>query len=177
MPKDVLSDSTERSIKIRSRHHKRPRNTQRIETKKVTIRHESKHQNESHRASSSSEGHPPFETRGGELVKSRGELLVANFLHDEGLKYAYERPIRLGRLAIVRPDFYLRQYDVVIEFWGMLDDENYMRNSRWKVAHYKRFGVKFIELEPEDLPNLKERFYQKLEKEIARNAVQDARTG
>lgn len=176
MPKDILSDSTERSIKIRSRHNKWRRNEQKIPTKKMTTRDAKRH-HESSSASNSSEGRPPFKTKGGELVKSRGELLVADFLHSEGLKYAYERPIRLGRHVIVRPDFYLKRYDVVIEFWGMLDDENYQRNSRWKVSHYKRFGVKFIELEPEDLFHLKERFYPKLEIAIGRNEGHNAHNG
>ena len=152
MPKDILSDSTElTSIRIRSRQKK----MRRSEHPKNNTPH-------------SGEDRPPFETQEGELVKSRGELLIANFLHSEGLKYVYERPIRLGRRIIVRPDFYLKRYDVIIEFWGMLDDEKYLRNSRWKVAHYEKFQVKFIELEPEDLLRLKERFYLKLEKVLGK---------
>ena len=145
MAKDILGDSSESTaFRIRSRQKKMRRKVQLNNTQHP------------------SEGRPKFETQEGELVKSKGELLIADFLHREGLRYTYERPVRLGRRIVVRPDFYLKRYNVNIEFWGMLDDANYLRNSHWKIAHYKKFNVKFIELEPEDLPHLKERFYQKL---------------
>lgn len=162
MPKDILSDSaSERAVRIRSRQKKN--RGEQIQTKNL------KKGNNSLSHSRIQSG-PHFETQQGELVKSKGELLIANFLYSEGLKYAYERPIRLGKRIIVRPDFYLKRYDVFIEFWGMLNDEKYQRNSRWKVAHYERFGVKFIELEPKDLACLKERFYSKLEKVVGKNS-------
>src|SRR5206468_10570476 len=60
-----------------------------------------------------------------ELVRSKSELVIANFLHREGLRYEYERPIEgtaaPGRL---RPDlsFITDSGDVIIwEHLGMLD--------------------------------------------------------
>ena len=153
MTKDILGDSSESTaFRIRSRQKKMRGNAH----PRINNQHPS-------------EGHPQFETQEGELVKSRGESLIADFLHREGFKYTYERPIRLGRSIVVRPDFYLKRYDVIIEFWGMLNDANYLKNSNWKIAHYKKFNLKFIELEPEDLPHLKEIFYQKLEKAIRKS--------
>jgi hypothetical protein len=103
-----------------------------------------------------------FRTDRGEMVRSLGELAIANFLNREGLKYSYERPIRLGRHTI-RPDFYLKRYDVYVEYWGMLDDPIYFRNYKWKVSQYRSFGIKIIQIQSEDLADLRKIFHSRLE--------------
>jgi DNA helicase-4 len=61
----------------------------------------------------------------GEKVKSTEELTIANFLYLNGINYEYEKPYPFGD-KMYRPDFYLTDYDIYLEHFGV--DEN-NRNS------------------------------------------------
>ena len=99
----------------------------------------------------------------GEQVKSHGEQKIADFLSRSGIRYEYERPIEVGiwifNNELCRPDFYLPEYDVYIEYWGMLDVEDgnkrreYERKMKWKMAQYYRYKIKFISIYPRNLRN------------------------
>ena len=69
----------------------------------------------------------------GELVRSKSELIVADNLHREGVRYAYERPLTLDG-ALKFPDFTIDDEDTgTTYYWehcGMLSDPAYRR--RWK---------------------------------------------
>lgn len=58
------------------------------------------------------------------------------------------------------PDFYLPNYGVYVEYWGLVDAEDawtgerYERNMRKKMALYYRNQVKFISIYPSNLENL-----------------------
>jgi DNA helicase-4 len=57
-----------------------------------------------------------------ELVKSRGELDIANHLYVSGIRFAYEKPydhVVPGAPKDYRPDFYLPAAGVFIEFFGI----------------------------------------------------------
>ncbi len=80
----------------------------------------------------------------GELVRSKSELVIANYLHAAGLNYQYERPLEgtaaPGRL---RPDFSFVDDagDVFVwEHLGMLDRPDYRRSWDWKKAWYEANG-------------------------------------
>jgi ATP-dependent exoDNAse (exonuclease V) alpha subunit len=80
----------------------------------------------------------------GELVRSKSELVIANYLHAAGLTYQYERPLEgtdaPGRL---RPDFsfFNDAGDVLVwEHLGMLDRPDYRRSWEWKKAWYEANG-------------------------------------
>lgn len=103
-------------------------------------------------------------TKRGVQVRSRAEQRIADYFESVGLRYEYERELSVRFLiftqTISRPDFYLPDYDVYVEYWGMLDVENvydrrkYERSMKYKMARYHRRGIKFISLYPSDLPNL-----------------------
>jgi DNA helicase-4 len=57
----------------------------------------------------------------GEKVKSLEELTIANFLYLNGIEYEYEKPYPYGEV-LYRPDFYLKDYDIWLEHFGV--DEN-----------------------------------------------------
>ena len=100
----------------------------------------------------------------GEEVKSHGEQKIADFLTSNGIRYEYEHPFEVGIWIFTdqlsRPDFYLPDYGVYIEYWGMVDvaDERkrreYVRAMRWKLAKYHEYGVKVVSLYPSNLGNL-----------------------
>ena len=88
--------------------------------------------------------HLVHRTTRGELVRSKSELVIANYLHNAGLPYQYERPIEgsaaPGRL---RPDFSFvdDSGDVILwEHLGMLDRPDYVRSWEWKKAWYEANG-------------------------------------
>lgn len=59
----------------------------------------------------------------GELVKSYGEMDIANFLYQHGIKYQYEAEYkadtRTEEYGQYYPDFYLPDYDLYIEYFGI----------------------------------------------------------
>jgi hypothetical protein len=88
--------------------------------------------------------HLVHRTTRGELVRSKSELVIANYLHSLGLSYQYERPLEgtatPGRL---RPDFTFVDDagDLIVwEHLGMLDRPDYVRSWEWKKAWYETNG-------------------------------------
>lgn len=62
-------------------------------------------------------------THNDEKVKSPAELEIANFLFENGIKYEYEKPLHIKRQTI-HPDFYLPEYDIWIEHFGIHRHKN-----------------------------------------------------
>ena len=83
-------------------------------------------------------------TSGGQLVRSKSELLIAEALLDEGVGFEYERPLTLGGVTRY-PDFTIEDdisgRKVYWEHLGMLDQEGY--RARWdkKLAWYRANGI------------------------------------
>ncbi len=106
-------------------------------------------------------------------VKSKGEKIIADYLTRNQIRYEYEREARGGWFIFSKkiglPDFYLPDYDVYVEYWGMLDVENsldrgrYEKSMRWKMAQYHRYNIKFISLYERNLQNLDRVFRKKFE--------------
>lgn len=65
---------------------------------------------------------PPM-TINQENVKSYGEMDIANFLKQNGIKYIYEHPYeidtRTNQYGQYKPDFYLPEYNIYIEYFGI----------------------------------------------------------
>jgi len=106
------------------------------------------------------------QTLQGEEVKSHAERTIADYFLKNGINYEYEHEIR----GIGKPDFYLPDYNVVVEYWGLVDAEDerlrkrYVRNMRWKMAQYHSRKIKFISIYPQNLSNLDVIFKSKFRK-------------
>lgn len=65
----------------------------------------------------------PPTTINNETVKSYGEMDIANFLTQNGIQYIYEIPYtvdtRTSEYGQYNPDFYLPNYDIYIEYFGI----------------------------------------------------------
>ena len=85
-----------------------------------------------------------LDTIQGEKVKSVEELTIANFLYLNGVEYEYEKPYPFGD-AIYRPDFYLTDYDIYLEHFGV--DEN--NRAKWLTPFYEQEYVEQMELKRE----------------------------
>ncbi len=95
-----------------------------------------------------------------EQVKSLDEVSIANFLFLNGIRYEYERlyPFEAddpSRKAY-RPDFYLPDYDIYIEHFGInregrlpwlspVEEKKYQEGMTWKRAFHKQNGTKLLE--------------------------------
>ena len=98
----------------------------------------------------------PAVTLRGELVRSYSEKAIADWFIRNGVRYVYEYPAfdRKGSL-ISRPDFYLPDYHVYVEYWGLVGrGKEYDRTMRWKEAQYRTNGVRVVSLYPDELANL-----------------------
>ena len=98
------------------------------------------------------------ETEKGEEVRSKAEKSVADYLHENNIKYKYEETINLGKNKI-KYDFYLPKHDIYIEYWGLegLDNktgEKYRARKAEKIEIYDEYNLKLISIQPEDLKNL-----------------------
>lgn len=95
-----------------------------------------------------------------EKVKSLEEVQIANFLFLNGINYEYEKlypfensdPLRKA----YRPDFYLKDYDIYLEHFGITRDytvpwlspieaQKYLDGIEWKRAFHKQNNTKLIE--------------------------------
>lgn len=77
----------------------------------------------------------------GEKVKSVEELTIANFLFLNGIEYEYEKPYPIKGI-VYRPDFYLKDYDIWLEHFGV--DEN--NRAKWLTPHNEKKYIDDIEV-------------------------------
>lgn len=99
-------------------------------------------------------------TLAGEVVQSKPELRIANFLFKRGIRYVYE-----AKLEGATPDFYLPEHHVIIEHWG-LTRTKYREKREMKKRLYLSRGYKLVETEKKDVPNLERVLESRLEKAV-----------
>lgn len=125
----------------------------------------------------------PPTTVNNETVKSYGEMDIANFLTQNGIKYIYEYPYeidtRTDEYGQYHPDFYLPDYKIYIEYFGvnrngevpsyfkstnkMSASEAYRASMEWKRGLHRKHQTAMIEcyayekLEGNLLDSLKEK--------------------
>ncbi|RSK27634.1 hypothetical protein EJF36_12520 [Bacillus sp. HMF5848] len=100
------------------------------------------------------------QTLHGEVVKSFEEVLIANFLYLKGVSYIYEHPYERESgdrdHRQYRPDFYLPDYDMYIEHFGVnehmktpwlskVEEAKYVDGMKWKRSIHAEHGTTLIE--------------------------------
>jgi hypothetical protein len=93
------------------------------------------------------------EVRDGTIVQSEGERRIAEWLSAHGLTYRYDTKFRIIGEFQIRPDFYLPEIDVYVEYWG-LDTPQYKMSMYKKQMLYQQEGKRLISVYPKDLPGL-----------------------
>jgi hypothetical protein len=58
-------------------------------------------------------------------------------------------------------DWYLPDYDIYVEYWGMMEDASYRRTKERKIREYNRLQLKLLSIGSEDLNNLDEKLRKK----------------
>jgi hypothetical protein len=99
----------------------------------------------------------------GTWVQSDGERRICEILNAEQIRYRYDERFRILDGYAIRPDFYLPEFDVYIEFWGM-DTADYKIGMLKKQQLYQQQGKRLISLYPDDKPQMQERLLGKLTK-------------
>ena len=98
-------------------------------------------------------------TLNGEVVKSAGEAIIANFLYKHGIDYLYEAVYSeiMEDRSVYRPDFTLdlAGEKVYLEYFGM-DDEKYNRVKDMKIQLHSKYNNKFIYIEKMSLEKIEE---------------------
>jgi hypothetical protein len=94
-----------------------------------------------------------IEARDGTVVQSAGERRIAEWLTAHGLVYRYDAKYRIIGEFQIRPDFYLPELDVYIEYWG-LNTPQYKMSMYKKQTLYQQEGKRLISVYPKDLPAL-----------------------
>jgi hypothetical protein len=94
-----------------------------------------------------------IEARDGTVVQSEGERRIADWLTGHGIAYRYDAKFRIIAEFQIRPDFYLPELDVYIEYWG-LDTAQYKMSMYKKQTLYQQEGKRLISVYPQDLPGL-----------------------
>ena len=105
---------------------------------------------------------PGFWTLHNEVVKSRGEQILANWLFYNGVRYVYEAPYRHDTADANHrqycPDFYFPDADAYLEHWA-LDERgepppefmNYKEGMAWKRKVHADRGTRLLETTMADL--------------------------
>lgn len=120
----------------------------------------SKYERENYIRETGSEKAQTYTTLNNEKVKSLEETKIANFLFMHGVNYEYEKlypydssdPLRKA----YRPDFYLTDYDIYLEHFGVsksftvpwlspVEEIKYLDGIRWKRAFHEENKTKLIE--------------------------------
>ena len=80
--------------------------------------------------------------------KSKGEYQIAKFLDSLGIEFEYEFPIAVvdsDKTKVWYPDFYLKEYQVVVEYFGMYNyNEQYKDATEHKKGVFKACGIQFV---------------------------------
>ncbi len=92
-------------------------------------------------------------TQAGTLVQSDGERLIADWLAAHNIAYRYDERYRILSGHAIRPDFYLPEFDLYIEYWGM-DTADYKIGMLKKQQLYQQEGKRIISLYPPDKTRL-----------------------
>lgn len=131
-----------------------------------------------------------------ETVKSYGEMDIANFLAQNKIQYVYEQPYKIDTRTSTygqyHPDFYLPEYNIYIEYFGinkngevpsyfkashgMTATKAYQASMEWKREIHEKNGTMMIEcfayekLEGSLLENLKNNLVAKNVEFVSRTA-------
>jgi DNA helicase-4 len=120
----------------------------------------SKYDRERYISEKSTENAQNLKTLNNEFVKSKEETIIANFLFLNGIKYEYEKkyPFESDNLEYKSycPDFYLTDYDIYLEHFGVtkdfklpwlspVEEEKYLDGIKWKRNIHAKHNTKLLE--------------------------------
>ena len=101
----------------------------------------------------------PYTTIDGHRVRSRGEAMIDDWLHHHKILHEYEKKVPVEDFIVC--DFYLPEYDVYLEYWGMPGEEAEKR-KQYKLALYEQNKLRIESIGNDDLVDLELKMSEKL---------------
>jgi hypothetical protein len=92
-----------------------------------------------------------FRADDGHFLRSQGELVIDNWLFNNGILHAYEKRVPIKEELYC--DFFLPSLGIYIEYFGM-DDKKYKKRVATKIKLYEKYDLKLIALYPDDIKRL-----------------------
>lgn len=99
----------------------------------------------------------------GDIVKSRGELIIDNLLTELWIEHIYEKVIYIKGNKI-KCDWYLPNFEIYIEYWGLEGDKDYLKRKNQKIKLYNKGNLKLISIENADFKDIYKNFKEKFKK-------------
>lgn len=105
-------------------------------------------------------GNKDTKTANGLYVRSLSEKIIYDEIFSRGIKCEYERTVSYknekGEIKELHPDFYLTDYKLYIEHWGMLETRNkqYIKEKEFKEKIYKAKGYKLAATVNSDIKDI-----------------------
>ena len=116
-----------------------------------------------------------YTCRDGHVVKSKSEREIDNYLFENDIPHAYEKPLPSGKTEkeVLHPDFYLPHYlgkgkHAYIEHWGYNENNlQYAKTRKFKMPIYEQLGITLIcTYEKTDAGNIDAILERKLNKQF-----------
>lgn len=86
-----------------------------------------------------------YETKKGDLVRSKSEAMIADMYYELGIPYRYEAKVVLNDGKIKYPDFTLlklpERIEIYHEHMGLMEDELYRASNITKLQEYAMSGI------------------------------------
>ena len=167
IPKDENTEKTTKNSRIpKAQNEKKntPRTPQKTSTKKAEPKSKTttKTASKADPKSKVEAQKELFRTKSGHLVRSKSEVIIADYLYGEEICFAYEKRLPIETEA--RCDFYVPACSAYIEYWGVQSDEaerkKYEKRKKEKIALYKKHALNLIEIDDKNIKNLED-FLQK----------------
>ena len=98
----------------------------------------------------------------GTIVQSDGERIIAEELTALEIVFRYDNRFRIVKGYAIRPDFYLPEFDLYIEYWGMEDNLDYQIGMMEKKKLYQQAGKKLVSLHAHEKSRLRDALREKL---------------
>jgi hypothetical protein len=97
---------------------------------------------------------PTIRAFDGHMVRSRGEAMIDGLLYENRIVHAYERLVPIEQTMYC--DFFLPEYNLYIEFWGMESNPKYKARKEKKLDLYRQNELRLIEVKDEHINNLED---------------------
>ncbi len=94
-------------------------------------------------------GNRKFKANNGVWTRSQGEQSVLNWLYNNYIRAEYEKTVMYEDLDL-KPDFYLPDFDLYIEYNGR-EDQEYLQRKKETMSIYKKLKLNVITLDQKDL--------------------------
>jgi len=99
---------------------------------------------------------PTFKTKTGHLVRTRAEMMIANFLFDNSLLFQYNTVATWADKDDFRASFYIPKLDLYIDHHPYDYIKEYQKVMKAKIKQYEKHKKKHIYIASEDEKNIEE---------------------